>query len=52
MGPPLRWVSQILARLDFLDDAIDRLSVEIEERIAPLARERDLLVTIPRVQRW
>ena len=40
-------VSQILAHLDFLDEAIDRLSAEIEERIAPFARERDLLMTIP-----
>ena len=31
-------VSQILAHLDFLDDAIVRLSAEIEERIAPFAR--------------
>ena len=30
-------VSQILAHLDFLDEAIDRLSDEIEERIAPFA---------------
>ncbi len=44
-------VSQILAHLDFLDEAIARLSGEIEERIAPFARERDLLMTIPGVQR-
>jgi transposase len=44
-------VSQILAHLDFLDEAIARLSDEIEERIAPFARERDLLMTIPGVQR-
>ena len=44
-------VSQILAHLDFLDDAIARLSDEIEERIAPFTRERDLLMTIPGVQR-
>ena len=43
-------VSQILAHLDFLDEAIDRLSAEIEERIAPFARERDLLMTIPGVK--
>jgi transposase len=43
-------VSQILAHLDFLDEAIDRLSAEIEKRIAPFARERDLLMTIPGVK--
>ena len=43
-------VSQILAHLDFLDEAIDRLSAEIEERIAPFARQRDLLMTIPGVK--
>jgi Transposase len=43
-------VSQILAHLDFLGGAIDRLSAEIEERIAPFARERDLLMTIPGVK--
>jgi transposase len=43
-------VSQILAHIDFLDEAIDRLSAEIEERIAPFARERDLLMTIPGVK--
>ena len=43
-------VSQILAHLDFLDEAIDRLSAEIDERIAPFARQRDLLMTIPGVK--
>jgi transposase len=42
-------VSQILAHIDFLDDGIDRLSAEIEERIRPLASQRDLLMTIPGV---
>jgi transposase len=40
-------VGQILAHIDFLDEAIDRLSVEIEERIRPFAAQRDLLMTIP-----
>ena len=35
-------VSQILAHIDFLDEAIDRLSAEIEERIRPFAHQRDL----------
>ena len=43
-------VGQILAHIDFLDEAISRLSDEIEERIAPFARERDLLMTIPGVK--
>jgi transposase len=40
-------VSQILAHIDFLDEAIDRLSDEIEARIRPFARQRELLMTIP-----
>jgi transposase len=43
-------VSQILAHIDFLEEAIGRLSNEIEERIAPFARQRDLLMTIPGVK--
>ena len=43
-------IGQILAHVDFLDEAIQRLSAEIEERIAPFARERDLLMTIPGVK--
>jgi hypothetical protein len=43
-------VGQILAHIDFLDEAIDRLSGEIEERVRPFAAQRDLLMTIPRRQ--
>ena len=43
-------VSQILAHIDFLDEAVDRLSVEIDERIRPFALQRDLLMTIPGVK--
>jgi transposase len=43
-------VGRILAHIDFLDEAIDRLSVEIEERIRPFAAQRDLLMTIPGVK--
>ena len=43
-------VGQILAHLDFLDEAIDRLSAEIEERIRPFAAQRDLLMSIPGVK--
>ncbi len=42
-------ISQILAHIDFLEEAIDRLSAEIEERIAPYAAQRELLITIPGV---
>ena len=43
-------VGQILAHIDFLDEAIERLSAEIEEQIAPFAAQRDLLMTIPGVK--
>jgi transposase len=44
-------VGQILGHIDFLDEAIARLSDAIEEQIAPFARQRDLLMTIPGVKR-
>jgi transposase len=44
-------VGQILAHLDFLDEAIERLSDAIEEQIAPFAQAVELLCTIPGVQR-
>ena len=43
-------VGQILAHIDFLDEAIDRLSAEIEEQIRPIAAQRELLMTIPGVK--
>jgi transposase len=43
-------VGQILAHIDYLDEAIDRLSDAIEEQIAPFARQLDLLMTIPGVK--
>jgi transposase len=43
-------IGQMLAHIDFLDAAIDRLSVAIEEQVAPFASARDLLMTIPGVQ--
>lgn len=42
-------VGAILAKLDFLDEAIDALSGEIGEVIRPFAAEVDLLRTIPGV---
>jgi transposase len=45
-------VTEILAHVDYLDEAIDRLSLEIEERVAPFAEQIRLLDTIPGVGRW
>jgi transposase len=44
-------VGQILAHIDFLDEAIANLSAAIEQQIAPFARAVELLCTIPGVQR-
>jgi transposase len=44
-------VGQILAKLDFLDEAIATLSVEIDRMIAPFEAEVALLVTIPGIER-
>ncbi len=44
-------VAEILAHLDYLDEAIERLSVVIDERIAPFAEARDRLCSIPGVDR-
>src|SRR6266516_6560963 len=42
-------VSQLLSHIDYLDEAIDALSAEIEERLRPFGREVELLTTIPGV---
>ncbi len=42
-------IGQILAHIDFLEEAID-LSADIEERMLPFACQRDLLMTIPGVK--
>jgi transposase len=45
-------VGQILAHIDFLDEAIDRLSEAIEEQLGPFGQTQvDLLCTIPGIQR-
>jgi transposase len=44
-------VGEILSKLDYLDEAIDRLSVEIDRVIAPFAAKVALLDTIPGVDR-
>ena len=38
-------IGQILAHIDFLEEAIDRLSADIEERMLPFAAQRDLLMS-------
>jgi transposase len=44
-------VGEILAKLDYLEEAIGRLSAEIERLIAPFAWASELLDTIPGVDR-
>lgn len=44
-------VAQILAKLDFLDQAIEALSAEIDRALAPFAPEAELLGTITGVDR-
>jgi transposase len=44
-------VGELLAHLEYLEDAIERLSQEVERRLAPFATEVALLDTIPGVDR-
>lgn len=44
-------LGEILAHIDYLEAAIQRLSTRIDEVISPFATERDLLTTIPGVDR-
>jgi transposase len=44
-------LGQIIAHLDYLDEAIEQLSQEVEEHIAPFFQEMELLDTIPGVDR-
>ncbi len=44
-------VSHLLAHIDYLDETIDSLSAEIEERLRPFERQLELLETIPGVGR-
>lgn len=44
-------VAEILAHLDYSDEAVGRLSDAIDERIAPFAEARERLCTIPGVDR-
>jgi len=43
-------IGQILSHIDFLDEAIDRISADIEERIRPFASKLQLLMSIPGVK--
>src|SRR5438132_5100186 len=40
-------LSHLLSHIDYLDGSIDSLSAEIEERLDPFERKRELLCTIP-----
>ena len=52
-GPHQRFlVAQQLAHIDFLDEAVDRLSEEIAERLRPLDAVVDQLDTIPGIGRY
>jgi transposase len=42
-------LSHLLSHIDYLDGSIDSLSAEIEGRLRPLERQRELLCTIPGV---
>jgi transposase len=44
-------VGELLAHVEYLEDAIERLSQEVERRLAPFAAELALLDTIPGVDR-
>jgi transposase len=42
-------LGQILSHVDYLDEAIEQLSKEVENQIAPFSKQIDLLKTIPGV---
>lgn len=43
-------LGEILSHLDFLDEALERVSKEVENRLAPFSKEIGLLATIPGVK--
>jgi transposase len=52
VGPHQRFlIAQQLAHIDFLDEAIEQVNAEIEERMEPFADELDRLDSIPGVGR-
>jgi transposase len=42
---------EMLAHIDYLDEAIERLSAEVEAKIAPFSRALELLDTVPGIDR-
>lgn len=44
-------VSEILSHIDYIDEAIERLSEEVDRLVAPFARKIELLDTIPGANR-
>src|SRR6266571_4607471 len=44
-------VSHLLAHIEYLDETIGSLSAEVEERMRPFERQRELLCTIPGAER-
>jgi transposase len=44
-------VGELLAHLEYIDESIERLSVDVESMIAPFARPVELLDTIPGINR-
>jgi len=42
-------VSHLLAHIEYLDETIEQLTAEVEERMRPFERQRELLCTIPGV---
>jgi transposase len=44
-------VGEVLAKLDYLEESIERLSTEVEGLLVPFARQVELLDTIPGVDR-
>jgi transposase len=44
-------VGEILAKLDYMEEAIERLSEEVDRMLRPFARELELLDTIPGVNK-
>jgi transposase len=48
---PPKPIRELLAHIDYIDEAIERVSEEVERHVAPFAREIELLDTIPGVNR-
>lgn len=44
-------VGELLAHLDYLDESIERMNLEVDQVIAPFATQVELLCTIPGIQK-